>query len=66
MFLLWATSKPTSMQTAAVGLATTRLSAWSSEGFKKAFGAQAAEAALKLAPDTHGCDGFFAAVVERD
>jgi 16S rRNA (cytosine967-C5)-methyltransferase len=21
---------------------------------------------LKLAPDTHGCDGFFAAVVERD
>ena len=28
------------------GLATTRVSAWSSEGFKKAFGAQAAEAAL--------------------
>ncbi|HEX4883945.1 MAG TPA: hypothetical protein VFX05_07385, partial [Casimicrobiaceae bacterium] len=20
---------------------------------------------LKLAPDTHGCDGFFAAIVER-
>jgi multiple sugar transport system substrate-binding protein len=31
---------------AAAGLATTRLSAWSSESFKKAFGAQAAEAAL--------------------
>ena len=46
LFLLWATSKPTSMRTAAAGLATTRLSAWSSEGFKKAFGAQAAEAAL--------------------
>jgi multiple sugar transport system substrate-binding protein len=46
LFLLWATSKPTSLQTAAVGLATTRLSAWSSEGFKKAFGPQAAEAAL--------------------
>lgn len=46
LFLLWATSKPTSMRTAAAGLATTRLSAWSSEGFKKAFGVQAAEAAL--------------------
>jgi multiple sugar transport system substrate-binding protein len=46
LFLLWATSKPTSMQTAAAGLATTRVSAWSSEGFKQAFGAQAAEAAL--------------------
>ena len=46
LFLLWATSKPTSMQTAAAGLATTRVSAWSSEGFKNAFGAQAAEAAL--------------------
>ncbi|QHO76111.1 substrate-binding protein [Bradyrhizobium sp. CCBAU 051011] len=46
LFLLWATSKPTSMLTAAAGLATTRVSAWSSEGFKKAFGAQAAEAAL--------------------
>jgi multiple sugar transport system substrate-binding protein len=46
LFLLWATSKPTSMQTAAAGLATTRVSAWSSEGFKKAFSAQAAEAAL--------------------
>ena len=38
LFMLWATSKPTSLQTAAAGLATTRLSAWSSEGFKKAFG----------------------------
>ena len=46
LFLQWATSKPTSLQTAAAGLATTRVSAWSSEGFRKAFGAQAAEAAL--------------------
>jgi multiple sugar transport system substrate-binding protein len=46
LFLLWATSKPTSMRTAAAGLATTRVSAWSSEGFKKAFGPQAAAAAL--------------------
>jgi len=46
LFLLWATSKPTSLRTAAAGLATTRVSAWSSEGFRKAFGAQAAEAAL--------------------
>jgi multiple sugar transport system substrate-binding protein len=46
LFLLWATSKPTSLQTAAAGLATTRVSAWSSEGFKNAFGGQAAEAAL--------------------
>ncbi len=46
LFLLWATSKPTSLQTAAAGLATTRVSAWSSEGFKKAFGEQAAAAAL--------------------
>jgi multiple sugar transport system substrate-binding protein len=46
LFLLWATSKPTSLQTATSGLATTRLSAWSSEGFKKAFGPQAAAAAL--------------------
>lgn len=46
LFLLWATSKPTSLRTAAAGLATTRLSAWSSDGFKQAFGAQAAAAAL--------------------
>jgi multiple sugar transport system substrate-binding protein len=46
LFLQWATSKPTSLQTAAAGLATTRLSAWSSEAFKNAFGAQAADAAL--------------------
>jgi len=46
LFLQWATSKPTSLRTAAVGLATTRLSAWSSEAFKNAFGRQAAEAAL--------------------
>jgi multiple sugar transport system substrate-binding protein len=46
LFLLWATSKPTSLQAAAAGLATTRVSAWSSEGFKKAFGEQAAAAAM--------------------
>ena len=46
LFLLWATSKPTSLQAAAAGLATTRVSAWSSEAFKKAFGQQAAAAAL--------------------
>ena len=46
LFLIWATSKTTSLQTAAAGLATTRVSAWSSDGFKKAFGSQAAEAAL--------------------
>jgi multiple sugar transport system substrate-binding protein len=46
LFLLWATSKATSLQTAAKGLATTRVSAWESEGFKKAFGDQAAQAAL--------------------
>lgn len=46
LFLLWATSKPTSLRTAAAGLATTRVSAWSSDAFKQAFGAQAAEAAL--------------------
>jgi multiple sugar transport system substrate-binding protein len=46
LFLMWATSKATSQQTAAAGLATTRVSAWSSEGFKNAFGRQAAEAAL--------------------
>jgi multiple sugar transport system substrate-binding protein len=46
LFLLWATSKPTSLQTAAAGLATTRVSAWSSAGFKKAFGEEAAAAAL--------------------
>jgi multiple sugar transport system substrate-binding protein len=46
LFLLWATSKPTSLQTAAAGLATTRFSAWSSESFKKSFGELAAEAAL--------------------
>jgi multiple sugar transport system substrate-binding protein len=46
LFLLWATSKPTSLQTAAAGLATTRVSAWSSDDFKKAFGPQAAGAAL--------------------
>jgi multiple sugar transport system substrate-binding protein len=51
LFLLWATSKPTSLQTAAAGLSTTRVSAWSSEGFKKAFGAQAAAAALTSLQD---------------
>jgi multiple sugar transport system substrate-binding protein len=46
LFLLWATSKPTSLQTAAEGLATTRVSAWLSEAFENAFGPQAAKAAL--------------------
>jgi multiple sugar transport system substrate-binding protein len=46
LFLLWATSKPTSLQMAAAGLPTTRMSAWSSEGFKTTFGSQAAAAAL--------------------
>ena len=46
LFLLWATSTATSLQTAAAGLATTRVSAWSSEGFRRAFGPQAAAAAL--------------------
>ena len=51
LFLLWATSKPTSLRTAAAGLATTRVSAWSSEAFKNAFGRQAAEAALSNLQD---------------
>jgi multiple sugar transport system substrate-binding protein len=46
LFLLWATSRPTSLRTAAAGLATTRLSAWSSEAFMQAFGPQAAAATL--------------------
>ena len=46
LFLLWATSRPTSLQTAAEGLATTRVSAWLSEAFENAFGRQAAKAAL--------------------
>ncbi|CAN5634564.1 extracellular solute-binding protein [soil metagenome] len=46
LFMVWATSKPTNLQASARGLATTRVSAWSSDPFKKAFGAQAAEAAL--------------------
>jgi multiple sugar transport system substrate-binding protein len=51
LFLQWATSKPTSLKTAAAGLATTRVSAWSSEAFKNAFGQQAAEAALSNLQD---------------
>lgn len=46
LFMIWATSKATSLQTAGRGLATTRVSAWESDGFKKAFGADAAQAAL--------------------
>ncbi|MCB8880211.1 extracellular solute-binding protein [Acidisoma cellulosilytica] len=46
LFLQWATSQPTSLLTAFAGLATTRSSAWSSAAFKKAFGTQAADAAL--------------------
>jgi multiple sugar transport system substrate-binding protein len=46
LFMQWATSKPTALLAAAAGLATTRASGWSSAGFKKAFGDQAADAAL--------------------
>ncbi len=46
LFLVWATSKGTSAQAAASGLATTRSSAWSSVAFRDRFGTQAAEAAL--------------------
>ncbi|AYD00591.1 extracellular solute-binding protein [Neorhizobium sp. NCHU2750] len=46
LFMVWATSKPTALLASAKGLATTRASAWSSEAFGKAFGPQAAKAAL--------------------
>ena len=46
LFLMWATSKPTSTLAAAAGLATPRASAWRSQAFKDAFGAEAASAAL--------------------
>ena len=46
LFLMWATSKPTSALAAAAGLATTRASAWESSAFKDRFGADAATAAL--------------------
>jgi multiple sugar transport system substrate-binding protein len=46
LFLLWATSKATSLLSSANGLATTRISAWESENFRKAFGEEAAQAAL--------------------
>jgi len=46
LFLLWATSKATSALTSGRGLATTRVSAWESQGFRKAFGEEAAQAAL--------------------
>lgn len=46
LFMTWATSKPTALLASAKGLATTRSSAWSSEAFHTAFGAEAAEAAL--------------------
>lgn len=54
LFLQWVTSAPTSLMTAAVGLATPRASAWASDGFRKSFGAQAAEAALA---NLQGADG---------
>lgn len=47
LFMMWATSKPTSALTSAAGLATTRTSAWSSDAFKGAFGEQPASAALQ-------------------
>ena len=46
LFLMWATSKPTSALAAAAGLATTRASAWQTSAFKDKFGADAATAAL--------------------
>lgn len=46
LFLVWATSRDTAAQAAAGGLATTRTSAWESEGFRARFGEGAAEAAL--------------------
>ena len=54
LFLMWATSKPTNMLGAAAGLATPRASAWSSDAFKGAFGAEAAEAALANLANTDG------------
>jgi multiple sugar transport system substrate-binding protein len=54
LFLAWATSRPTCAMAAALGLATPRASAWASDGFKQAFGAQAAEAALA---NLRGADG---------
>ncbi len=47
LFLMWATSKPTSTLAAAAGLATPRSSAWQTSAFRDRFGAQAADAALK-------------------
>ena len=46
LFLTWVNSKPTSLLTAASGLATPRASAWQSSAFKDRFGAEAATAAL--------------------
>ncbi len=46
LFLQWANSKPTLMQMARHGMSTPRISAWQSMGFQKAFGEQAATAAL--------------------
>lgn len=46
LFLQWVTSKATGLQTSSRGLATTRVSAWESEGFRAAFGEEAAQAAL--------------------
>lgn len=60
LFLMWATSKPTSLMTGAAGLATTRSSAWASGAFKDTFGAQAAEAALANLKNADG-DVFKAA-----
>ncbi|TKT76275.1 extracellular solute-binding protein [Aquamicrobium sp. LC103] len=57
LFLLWATSKATSLQTSARGLATTRVSAWESEGFRSAFGQEAAQAALA---NLHNADAELA------
>lgn len=54
LFLTWVTSQPTCAIAAAAGLATPRSSAWRSDGFRNAFGGQAADAALA---NLEGADG---------
>lgn len=46
LFLQWATSKPTLIQMAALGMSTSRICAWESTEFQSTFGGQAATAAL--------------------
>lgn len=60
LFLMWATSKPTSILAAAVGLSTTRTSAWSTSAFADSYGQEAAQAALQSLQNADG-DLFKAA-----